>query len=39
MMRYGAETGPVLGCRFDAVLVGADGSFQIIENARVFDDN
>lgn len=39
MMRYRAETGPVLGCRFDAVLVGADGSFQIIENARAFDDN
>lgn len=32
------KTGPVRGCRFDAVLIGADGSIEIIENARTFDE-
>ncbi len=30
--------GAVRGCRFDAVLVGADGSIEIIENAHSFDE-
>ncbi|HSF96041.1 MAG TPA: YraN family protein [Thermohalobaculum sp.] len=39
MMSRKDETGPVSGCRFDAALVGADGSFEIIENARSFDEH
>ena len=38
MMTRKDETGPVAGCRFDAALVGADGSLEIIENARSFDE-
>lgn len=32
-------TGAIRGCRFDAVLVGADGQLEIIENARTFDEH
>ena len=39
MMRFANETGTIRGCRFDAVLIGADGSFEIIENARSFDEH
>ena len=39
MMTYMNETGPVRGCRFDAALVAADGSFEIVENARTFDEH
>lgn len=39
MMTYTSETGAVRGCRFDAVLIGADGKFEIIENARSFDEH
>ena len=39
MMSHSEQTGPVRGCRFDAVLIGADGSFEIIENARAFDEH
>lgn len=39
MVAYANETGTVRGCRFDAVLIGADGSFEIIENARSFDEH
>ena len=38
MLTHSNETGPVRGCRFDAVLIGADGSLEIIENARTFDE-
>ena len=38
MMAHSNQTGPVRGCRFDAALVGPDGSFEIIENARAFDE-
>lgn len=38
MLAESDKTGPVKGCRFDAVLVGADGSLEIIENARTFDE-
>jgi len=39
MMLYTAETGAIRGCRFDVVLVGADGKLEIIENARTFDEH
>ena len=39
MMTRSHETGEVRGCRFDAVLIGADGSLEIIENARSFDEH
>jgi putative endonuclease len=39
MMTHCNETGTIRGCRFDAVLIGADGSFEIIENARSFDEH
>jgi len=39
MMTHSNETGPIRGCRFDAVLVGADGHLEIIENARSFDEH
>ncbi len=38
MLVESEKTGPVRGCRFDAVLIGADGSIEIIENARTFDE-
>lgn len=38
MLAESDKTGPVRGCRFDAVLIGADGSLEIIENARTFDE-
>ncbi len=38
MLAESDKTGPVRGCRFDAVLIGADGSIEIVENARTFDD-
>lgn len=38
MMALRSETGTIRGCRFDAVLIGADGSVEIIENARSFDE-
>ncbi len=38
MMSFRSETGTIRGCRFDAVLVGADGRLEIIENARSFDE-
>lgn len=39
MMTRSDKTGAVRGCRFDAVLIGADGSLEIIENARSFDED
>jgi putative endonuclease len=39
MMARTGETGAIRGCRFDAVLIGADGQFEIIENARSFDEH
>jgi putative endonuclease len=39
MMTHSNETGPIRGCRFDAVLIGADGGLEIIENARSFDEH
>jgi len=39
MMSHSNETGTVRGCRFDAVLIGADGRLEIIENARSFDEH
>ncbi len=38
MMTSQNETGVQPVCRFDVALVGPDGSIQIIENARSFDD-
>jgi putative endonuclease len=39
MLTNSDKTGSVLGCRFDAVLIGADGSLEIVENARAFDEH
>jgi len=39
MMSHTNETGTIRGCRFDAVLIGADGHLEIIENARSFDEH
>jgi putative endonuclease len=39
MMSHSNETGTIRGCRFDAVLIGADGGLEIIENARSFDEH
>jgi len=39
MVSHRNETGAIRGCRFDAVLIGADGDLQIIENARTFDEH
>ncbi len=39
MMTHSNETGTIRGCRFDAVLIGADGRLEIIENARSFDEH
>ena len=39
MMSHSNETGPIRGCRFDAVLIGAGGRLEIIENARSFDEH
>ena len=39
MMTHSNETGPIRGCRFDAVLIGAGGRLEIIENARSFDEH
>ncbi len=39
MMSHSNETGTIRGCRFDAVLIGADGRLEIIENARSFDEH
>ena len=39
MMTHSNETGPIRGCRFDAVLIGTDGGLEIIENARSFDEH
>ncbi|MFQ5567604.1 MAG: YraN family protein [Paracoccaceae bacterium] len=39
MMSHSDETGAIRGCRFDAVLIGAGGDLQIIENARSFDEH
>ncbi len=38
MLVESEKTGAVPGCRFDVVLVGGDGSIEIIENARAFDE-
>ena len=38
MLEHSSKTGAVPGCRFDAVLIGGDGSLEIIENARTFDE-
>jgi len=39
MMTRTKETGPDRGCRFDAVLLGAGGTLEILENARSFDEH
>lgn len=39
MMQYTSETGETPLCRFDAALVGPDGSLEVIENARGFDEH
>jgi len=39
MMTHSNETGTIRGCRFDAVLIGAGGHLEIIENARSFDEH
>jgi putative endonuclease len=39
MMTRSNETGTILGCRFDAVLIDAAGRLEIIENARNFDEH
>jgi hypothetical protein len=39
MMSHSNETGTIRGCRFDAVLIGAGGHLEIIENARSFDEH
>ena len=39
MMSHSNETGPIRGSRFDAVLIGAGGRLEIIENARSFDEH
>ena len=39
MMSHSNETGTIRGCRFDAVLIGAGGRLEIIENARSFDEH
>jgi putative endonuclease len=39
MMVHTDETGAIRGCRFDAVLISAGGSLEIIENARSFDEH
>ncbi len=39
MLTHSNETGTIRGCRFDAVLIGADGRLEIIENARSFDEH
>jgi putative endonuclease len=38
IMSHNNATGAIRGYRFDAVLVGADGKLEIIENARTFDE-
>jgi putative endonuclease len=39
MMTLSNETGTIRGCRFDAVLIDAEGRLEIIENARSFDEH
>ena len=39
IMSHNDATGAIRGYRFDAVLVGADGHLEIIENARTFDEH
>jgi putative endonuclease len=39
MMTRSNETGTIRGCRFDAVLIDAEGRLEIIENARSFDEH
>lgn len=39
MMTHSNETGTIRGCRFDAVLIDAEGRLEIIENARSFDEH
>jgi putative endonuclease len=39
MMTHTNETGTIRGCRFDAVLIDAEGRLEIIENARSFDEH
>ena len=39
MLTHTGITGAIRGCRFDAVLIGADGNLEIIENARTFDEH
>lgn len=39
MMERQSRTGVQPICRFDVALVGPDGSVQIIENARSFDEH
>ena len=39
MMQLQKETGVQPFCRFDVALTGHDGSVQIIENARSFDEH
>lgn len=38
MMLHTNQTGTAPGCRFDVVLVGQDGTAEVIENARTFDE-
>ena len=38
-MSHSNKTGAIRGCRFDAVLIGAGGRLEIIENARSFDEH
>jgi len=39
IMSHNDATGAIRGYRFDAVLIGADGRLEIIENARTFDEH
>ena len=39
MISHSNETGTIRGCRFDAVLIDAEGHLEIIENARSFDEH
>lgn len=35
MMHHTSMTGATRMCRFDAAIVGPDGTFEVIENARI----
>jgi putative endonuclease len=39
IMAHNDATGAIRGYRFDAVMIGADGRLEIIENARTFDEH